>query len=78
MDISFSLVPHLQALGSIGYWIVFVFAWAESVVIVGALVPSGIILAIAGFLAAEGSMDAGDLVWVAALGIALGDTVSYS
>ncbi len=71
------LLPALSHLGVWGYWLVFLIAFAESVVLVGEVVPGSTLVIFAGFLAAQGVWDIGDLMWFAALGAILGDGVSY-
>ena len=71
------LLPALSHLGVWGYWLVFFIAFAESVVLVGEVVPGSTLVIFAGFLAAQGIWDIGDLMWFAALGAILGDGVSY-
>lgn len=60
-----------------GYWLVFLISFAESLAFVGALVPGAVLVALAGFLSAQGYLDLGDLLWFAAGGAMLGDGISY-
>ncbi len=44
----------------------------------GMLVPGESIVVLSGFLASQGYLDIGDLIWVVSLGAVLGDSVGYS
>lgn len=76
-DFIVSFSQTIQHLGVFGYWIVFLAAFLESLVFIGALLPGGTIIIIAGFLSAQGYLDIGDLIWFAAAGSILGDGISY-
>ena len=71
------LLPILSHLGVWGYWIVLLIAFAESVVLIGEVIPGSTLIIFAGFLAAQGVWDIGDLMWFAAIGAILGDGLSY-
>lgn len=72
-----SLVPNIENLGVFGYWLVLLAALSESLVLVGVFVPGAIIVVFAGFLSSRGYLDLGDLVWFAAIGAVVGDSLSY-
>lgn len=77
MEFFTSLLPTIEHLGLIGYWLVLLVSFAESLAFVGEFVPGGIIVVLAGFLSAQGYLDLGDLIWFAAIGAILGDSLSY-
>ncbi len=75
-----SLTSLLQAFEQTpvwGYWIVFLIAALESLAFVGIFVPGAIMIASAGFAAAQGYFDLEKLILFAALGAILGDGFSY-
>lgn len=76
MDLT-SILPHLESLGTLGYWAVFLIAFLEALAFIGSFVPGASIVVLAGFLSAHGYLDIGDLIWFAALGAILGDAASY-
>jgi len=71
------LLPTLQHFSTLGYWIVLAVALLESLVLVGIFIPGTVIVILAGFLAAKGYLDVGDLIWFAAIGAILGDGISF-
>lgn len=71
------ILPTLQHLGTFGYWLVLLVALLESLVVVGTVVPGAVLVTLAGFLASQGYLDVGDLIWFAAIGAILGDSISY-
>ena len=77
MDYLNSLVPILTTWGVAGYWLVLLAAFLESLVAVGVLVPGAVLVTFAGFLSSQGYLDAGDLIWFAAVGAILGDSLGY-
>ena len=72
-----SILPTLQHLGVFGYWVVLIFSLLESLAFVGIVVPGAVVVVFAGVLSAQGYLDLGDLIWFAAIGAILGDTISY-
>ncbi len=72
-----SILPTIQHLGSLGYWLVLLVGVLESLVIVGSVVPGATLVVLAGFLSSQGYLDVGDLIWFAAIGAILGDSISY-
>jgi len=77
MDFLHSIFPNIQHLGLWGYWIVFLVAFLESLVLVGSILPGSTLIIFAGFLSAHGYLDIGDLIWFAAIGAILGDGLSF-
>lgn len=71
------LLPTLQHFSVLGYWIVLLVALLESLVLVGIFIPGTVLVVLAGFLAAKGYLDIGDLIWFAAIGAILGDGISF-
>lgn len=71
------LLPTLQHFSILGYWIVLLVALLESLVLVGVFIPGTVVVILAGFLAAKGYLDVGDLIWFAAIGAMLGDGISF-
>ncbi|MSR71694.1 MAG: DedA family protein [Candidatus Taylorbacteria bacterium] len=71
------LLPTFQHLGVWGYWVVALVSLLESLAFVGAVIPGAIIVVLAGFMSAQGYFDFGDLIWFAAIGAILGDSLSY-
>ncbi len=72
-----NLLPTMQHLGVFGYWFVLLISLAESLVVVGSIVPGATVVVLAGFLSAQGYLDIGALIWFAAIGAILGDGISY-
>lgn len=72
-----NLLPTIQHLGYWGYWLVLLVSLVESLAFVGTVVPGAVVVVFAGFLSAQGYLDLGDLIWFAAIGAILGDSISY-
>ncbi|MHB8842306.1 MAG: LssY C-terminal domain-containing protein [Candidatus Aquicultor sp.] len=77
MEFLNSFLPTFQHLGIWGYWVVALVSLLESLAFVGVVVPGAIIVVLAGFFSAQGYLDLGDLIWFAAIGAILGDSLSY-
>ncbi len=77
MNFLTNILPSLSHLGVWGYWLVLLAALLESLVLVGVIVPGAVLVVFAGFLSSQGYMDIGDLIWFAAIGAILGDSISY-
>lgn len=71
------LINLTSRLGHWGYLVLFLGAMLESAAFLGVLVPGESLVLVAGFLAAQGLLDLGDLVWVVAIGATLGDSIGY-
>ncbi len=71
----------LNMIGLLGHWgylIIFIAAFLESSAFMGLLVPGESVVVLSGFLASQGYLEIGDLLWVVSLGAVLGDSVGYS
>ena len=77
MNFLTDILPSLSHLGVWGYWLVLLVALLESLVLVGVVVPGAVLVVFAGFLSSQGYLDIGDLIWFAATGAILGDSISY-
>jgi undecaprenyl-diphosphatase len=77
MDFLNSFLPTFQHFGIWGYWVVALVSLLESLAFIGVVVPGAIIVVLAGFFSAQGYLDLGDLIWFAAIGAILGDSLSY-
>ena len=71
------ILPQLEHVTFLGYWVVLLAALLESLVVAGIFIPGTIIVIIVGFAAARGYLDVGDAIWFAAIGGILGDAISY-
>lgn len=71
------ILPTFQNLGMWGYWVVLFASILEAVPPISFVLPSGIIIGMFGFFAAQGYYDIKDLIWFASLGAIIGDTISY-
>src|SRR5436305_11941619 len=76
--------PHLDYLASLvdrlgqwGYLVIFLGAVLESAAFLGLVFPGESLVIVAGFLAAQGLLDIGDLIVVAAIGAIIGDARGY-
>ena len=70
-------LPLIAHLGLWAYALLFAFSFAESIAVVGILVPGATFVVIFGFLAAQGLYDFGDAVAIASVGAILGDLFSF-
>ncbi|MBI5370310.1 bifunctional DedA family/phosphatase PAP2 family protein [Candidatus Uhrbacteria bacterium] len=71
------LLPQIQSLGVIGYWILLLITLLESLPLIGVAVPGTVALVLAGFIAVSGPLDLGDLIWFGAIGAIIGDGIAY-
>ena len=71
------LVNLVGRLGHWGYLVVFLGAMLESAAFLGLLVPGESLVLVAGFFAAQGLLDIGDLIVIVAIGAILGDSIGY-
>ncbi|MEP7328695.1 MAG: DedA family protein, partial [Betaproteobacteria bacterium] len=71
------LIHLVDRLGHWGYLILFVGAMLESAAFLGVIVPGESLVLVAGFFAAQGLFDLGDLIVVVAIGATLGDSIGY-
>lgn len=70
-------LPVIARLGLWAYALLFGFSFAESIAVVGILVPGATFVVIFGFLVAQGFYDFGDAVAIASIGAILGDVFSF-
>jgi undecaprenyl-diphosphatase len=71
------LVNLVGRLGHLGYLVIFLGAMLESAAFLGLLVPGESLVIVAGFFAAQGLLDIGDLIMLVAIGAIIGDTIGY-
>lgn len=71
------LLPKIEHFRLLSYWLIFLASVLETLPFVGIILPGTVILLVAGFLVAQGSFDLGDMIWAAALGAILGDSIAY-
>lgn len=72
-----SLLVSIEQFRLLGYGMVFLVSFLESLAFVGTVIPGALFVVFAGSLAAKGYFDLGDLLWFAAAGAVLGDGVSF-
>lgn len=60
-----------------GYYSLFLLTFLEAAAFLGLFIPGETMVVVAGLAASKGFLDIGDVIWVAALGAILGDTVGY-
>ena len=77
MDLINHLLPIFSQLGAWSYWLALLISFLESLALVGEIVPGATLIAFAGFLAARGILDIGDLFIFATIGAILGDGLSF-
>jgi undecaprenyl-diphosphatase len=71
------LINLVGRLGHWGYLVIFLGATLESAAFLGLLVPGEALVLVAGFFAAQGLLDIGDLIVIVAIGAMLGDSIGY-
>lgn len=71
------LVNGVERLGQWGYLIIFLGAMLESAAFLGLVIPGESLVLVAGFLAAQGSLDLDVLIVAVAVGAAIGDSIGY-
>ena len=77
MDFFNSLLPTIEHFHFLGYWIVLLISFLESLAFVGIAIPGTIFIVLVGFVSVKGFLDLGDLIWFAAIGAIIGDMLSY-
>ncbi|MEI6420074.1 MAG: VTT domain-containing protein [bacterium] len=77
MDIFLSILSVVQSFGYWGYVIAFLFAFTESLALIGGFIPGSTAVVILGFMSANGYLDPVVLSALVVLGAILGDSVSY-
>jgi membrane protein DedA with SNARE-associated domain/membrane-associated phospholipid phosphatase len=71
------LIDLVARLGQWGYLIIFFGAMLESAAFLGLVIPGESLVLVAGFLAAQGSLDLDLLIITVAVGAATGDSIGY-
>ncbi len=71
------LINLVGRLGHWGYLIIFLAVVLESAAFLGFLVPGETFVLLGGFLAAQGTLDWGDLMVLVCIGAVLGDSIGY-
>ena len=71
------LVNLVGRLGHWGYLVIFLGAMLESAAFLGLVVPGESLVIVAGFFAAQGLLDIGDLIVLVAIGAIIGDSIGY-
>lgn len=72
-----SLLPKIENIGVLGYWVAFLSALLETIIGIGLFIPGSTIVLFMGALAAKNYFDLGDLIWFAAIGAMVGDNINY-
>ncbi len=72
-----SIMPTLEHLGMLGYWLVFIVAFSQGLVFIGSFVPGGALITLAGFFSAQGYLSLYYLIIFTSFGVMLGDGFSY-
>ena len=71
------LIDLVERLGQWGYLIIFLGAMLESAAFLGLVIPGESLVLVAGFLAAQGSLDLDLLIIAVAAGAGIGDSIGY-
>ncbi|MCA2009965.1 VTT domain-containing protein [Cereibacter sphaeroides] len=71
------ILPSLQALGVLGYWLIGLASALEAFFLTGVVVPGTLVVDAGGLLVQQGLMDFFDLCWFVAIGSILGSELSY-
>lgn len=72
-----AILGLVESIGVFGYWVAFVAALAETVLVVGLIMPGSSFLLLMGVLAGQGALDLGDLLVFAIAGAVLGDNINF-
>ena len=72
-----TLIPTLQSLGILFYWFILLVSILEVIPFVGSFLPGAVLVVLAGFLSAQGYYHFRDLIWFAAIGAIIGDSITY-
>lgn len=67
----------VRDMGLLGYWVAFFAALAETLMVVGLLLPGSSFLLLMGVLSGQGVLDLGDLLIFAIAGATLGDNINF-
>lgn len=76
-DALMHILPTIEHFRGLGYWIAFLSALLESLVLIGVFVPGTTVILLFGLLASQGTFDLGDLLWFVCIGAIFGDGVSF-
>lgn len=71
------LLPDIQHLGTLGYWLLLAVTFGESFVVTGMFVPGTVILVVMGGMVPHGYYEFHELAFFGILGAILGDATSY-
>lgn len=71
------ILPSLQSLGVLGYWLVGAASMLEAFFLTGVVIPGTLVVDAGGILVQRGLLDYFDLVWFVAIGSVLGSELSY-
>lgn len=72
-----SLLPSLDHIQSLGYWLAFLAALLETTLVLGLLIPGSSLLLLLGAFAATGHLEFNGLLWFAVAGAMIGDNLNY-
>ncbi|MCB1389403.1 MAG: LssY C-terminal domain-containing protein [Rhodobacteraceae bacterium] len=71
------ILPSIEALGALGYWIIGLAAMLEAWFVTGVVVPGALVVDAGGILIQQGALDPIDLAWFVAIGSVLGTELGY-
>ncbi len=77
MEYLVALLPHIEGFGSWTYLFILLITILESTAFIGLIIPGTTVIVFSGFLASQGIIDLGDVIWFVALGGIIGDTISF-
>jgi membrane protein DedA with SNARE-associated domain/membrane-associated phospholipid phosphatase len=72
-----TLLPSIAQFHSLGYWIAFLVAFAETALVAGLLIPGSTLLLLLGALTATGQLEFAGVFWFGVAGAVLGDNLNY-
>ncbi|SHF94780.1 hypothetical protein SAMN05444339_12513 [Loktanella atrilutea] len=71
------ILPSLQSLGLLTYWIIALVAMLEAIVLTGIIAPGGLVVIAGGMLAQRGTVKFFDMAWFVAAGAIIGSGISF-
>ncbi|MGB5560551.1 MAG: LssY C-terminal domain-containing protein [Paracoccaceae bacterium] len=71
------ILPSLQSLGILGYWLIGLASLLEAFFLTGVVVPGTLVVDAGGILVQHGKLDFFDLIWFVAIGSIIGGEISY-
>lgn len=77
IDFILGLLPDLQHLGTLGYWLLLLVTFGESFIVTGMFVPGTVVLVVMGGMVPHGYYEFHELAFFAIIGAILGDAASY-